>query len=98
MCDTFKNVFIILACICLPQSVCLFIFFLGFGSSLTINGDVEMDAIVMEGTRMKAGAVAAVTKVTNPVTLARRIMEQVAIFYYIAFTNCIYLAYSLILF
>lgn len=36
-----------------------------------------MDAIIMEGTRMKAGAVTAVTKVANPVTLARRIMEQV---------------------
>lgn len=54
---------------------------LGFGSSLTINGDVEMDAIIMEGTRMKAGAVGAVTKVTNPVTLARRIMEQVHLFF-----------------
>lgn len=57
------------------------VIFLGFGSSLTINGDVEMDAIVMEGTRMKAGAVAAVTKVTNPVTLARRIMEQVNFYF-----------------
>lgn len=76
--------FIILACICLLESVYTLkkvIIFLGFGSSLTINGDVEMDAIVMEGTRMKAGAVAAVTKVTNPVTLARRIMEQVNFYF-----------------
>ncbi|XP_015927584.1 isoaspartyl peptidase/L-asparaginase isoform X2 [Parasteatoda tepidariorum] len=52
------------------------VFNAGFGSSLTINGDVEMDAIVMEGTRMKAGAVGAVARVSSPVSLARRVMEQ----------------------
>lgn len=48
----------------------------GHGSSLTIEGTVEMDALIMEGTQMKAGAVAAVSRVWNPVTLARKVMEK----------------------
>ncbi|KAF8773247.1 isoaspartyl peptidase/L-asparaginase-like isoform X2 [Argiope bruennichi] len=52
------------------------VFNAGFGSSLTINGEVEMDAIIMEGTRMRAGAVAAVTEVASPVSLSRKVMEQ----------------------
>lgn len=48
----------------------------GYGSSLTIEGSVEMDALIMEGTHMKAGAVGAVRTVHNPVTLARKVMEQ----------------------
>ncbi|GFY66937.1 hypothetical protein TNIN_193611 [Trichonephila inaurata madagascariensis] len=35
-----------------------------------------MDAIIMEGTRMRAGAVGAVTEVASPVSLSRKIMEQ----------------------
>lgn len=52
------------------------VFNAGYGSSLTINGEVEMDAIIMEGTRMRAGAVAGVTSIPNPVTLAKKIMEK----------------------
>ncbi|KAL3226606.1 hypothetical protein MRX96_024810 [Rhipicephalus microplus] len=48
----------------------------GYGSSLTIEGSVEMDALIMEGTLMKAGAVGAVRTVRNPVSLARKVMEQ----------------------
>lgn len=48
----------------------------GHGSSLTIAGTVEMDALIMEGTQMKAGAVAAVSRVWNPITLARKVMEK----------------------
>lgn len=48
----------------------------GFGSSLTNEGSVEMDALIMEGTHMKAGAVGAVRTVRNPVTLARKVMEK----------------------
>ncbi|CAN8009710.1 unnamed protein product, partial [Ixodes pacificus] len=44
----------------------------GYGSSLTLAGEVEMDALIMEGTQMKAGAVGAVRRVRHPVTLARR--------------------------
>jgi beta-aspartyl-peptidase (threonine type) len=47
----------------------------GRGSVLTRDGTVEMDAAVMCGRSMRAGAVAAVTSVRNPVSLARAVME-----------------------
>ncbi len=48
----------------------------GQGSVLTARGTVEMDASIMEGDRLRCGAVAAVSRVSNPVTLARRVMED----------------------
>jgi beta-aspartyl-peptidase (threonine type) len=48
----------------------------GRGSALTSAGTVEMDASIMEGERLDCGAVAAVSGVTNPVTLARRVLES----------------------
>lgn len=48
----------------------------GRGSVLTEDGVVEMDASIMEGDRLACGAVAAVTRVANPVTLARRVLED----------------------
>jgi beta-aspartyl-peptidase (threonine type) len=48
----------------------------GLGSVLTALGTVEMDASIMEGDRLRCGAVAAVSHVANPVTLARRVMED----------------------
>jgi beta-aspartyl-peptidase (threonine type) len=48
----------------------------GRGSVLTSAGTVEMDAAVMCGRSMRAGAVAAVTTVRNPVSLARAVMES----------------------
>jgi len=48
----------------------------GLGSCLTSDGTVEMDASVMEGTALRAGAVAVVRTTRNPVRLARAIMEE----------------------
>lgn len=48
----------------------------GRGSCLTRTGKIEMDAAVMEGTALHAGAVAGINCVKNPVTLARAIMEH----------------------
>src|SRR5436305_13144542 len=48
----------------------------GRGSVLTSAGTVEMDAAVMCGRSLRAGAVAAVTTVRNPVSLARAAMES----------------------
>jgi L-asparaginase / beta-aspartyl-peptidase len=48
----------------------------GRGSTLTRDGAVEMDASIMEGDRLACGAVAAVSRVSNPVTLARRVLDD----------------------
>ena len=47
----------------------------GRGSVLTRDGAVEMDASIMEGDRLQCGAVAAVPRIANPITLARRVLE-----------------------
>jgi beta-aspartyl-peptidase (threonine type) len=48
----------------------------GRGSALTSAGTVEVDASIMEGDRLRCGAVAAVARIANPVTLARRVMDD----------------------
>ncbi len=48
----------------------------GTGSTLNSLGQVEMDAAIMEGTALRAGAVAAVTGIRNPIALARRVLED----------------------
>jgi beta-aspartyl-peptidase (threonine type) len=46
----------------------------GRGSVFNHDGQHEMDASIMDGTTLMAGAVACVQNVKNPVTLARRVM------------------------
>ncbi len=48
----------------------------GTGACLTAAGGVELDAAIMDGASLGCGAVAVVTDVRNPVTLARRVMER----------------------
>jgi beta-aspartyl-peptidase (threonine type) len=48
----------------------------GRGSVLTSAGTVETDASIMEGDGLRNGAVGAVSGVRNPVTLARRILDD----------------------
>jgi beta-aspartyl-peptidase (threonine type) len=48
----------------------------GRGSRLNREGKVELDASIMVGTRLEAGAVAAVQKVQHPISVARRVMER----------------------
>jgi len=48
----------------------------GTGSTLNSLGQVEMDAAIMEGETLRAGAVAAVQGIKNPIKLARRVMED----------------------
>ena len=47
----------------------------GTGSTLNRDGKVETDAAMMDGATLKAGAVAAVSGIRNPVKLARKVME-----------------------
>lgn len=44
---------------------------------LNTNGEVELDAIIMEGKTLAAGAVSSVRNIANPVSLARAVMEKV---------------------
>ncbi len=48
----------------------------GHGAALTRDGWAELDAAVMEGKQQRAGAVASVRHVKNPIELARRVMEK----------------------
>ncbi|MDE2138237.1 MAG: isoaspartyl peptidase/L-asparaginase [Gammaproteobacteria bacterium] len=48
----------------------------GRGAALTREGAAELDAAIMDGREQRAGAVAAVRHVKNPVELARRVMEK----------------------
>jgi L-asparaginase / beta-aspartyl-peptidase len=48
----------------------------GRGAALTRDGAAELDAAIMDGRHMRAGAVASVRHVKNPVDLARRVMEK----------------------
>jgi L-asparaginase / beta-aspartyl-peptidase len=52
------------------------IFDAGVGSVLNRDGDVELDAAIMDGETLRSGAVAAVRRVRNPITLARRVLES----------------------
>ncbi len=47
----------------------------GKGAVFTHEGRNELDAAIMDGKTLKAGSVAGVTRVKNPITLARRVME-----------------------
>jgi L-asparaginase / beta-aspartyl-peptidase len=48
----------------------------GRGSVFTLDGRNELDASIMEGRTLKAGAVCGVTRIQNPVLLARSVMEN----------------------
>ena len=48
----------------------------GTGACLTSAGDCELDASCMDGTTLRAGAVACVKTVKNPVVLSRRVCDD----------------------
>jgi beta-aspartyl-peptidase (threonine type) len=48
----------------------------GFGSFINQEGEVEMDALLCDGASLTFGAVAAVRRVKNPITLARLVMTR----------------------
>ncbi|HYB67636.1 MAG TPA: isoaspartyl peptidase/L-asparaginase [Candidatus Acidoferrales bacterium] len=52
------------------------IFNAGTGSALTCVGTVEMDAAIMDGRNLSAGAVALIRNTKNPIHLARVVMEN----------------------
>ncbi|XP_069462290.1 isoaspartyl peptidase/L-asparaginase-like [Ambystoma mexicanum] len=48
----------------------------GHGAVLNADGDVELDAIIMDGATLAAGAVSCVRNIANPVTFARALLEK----------------------
>ena len=52
------------------------VFDAGYGSHLTLDGHVECDAIVMDAATLRAGAVAGLRRVKNPIQAARAVLEK----------------------
>jgi beta-aspartyl-peptidase (threonine type) len=52
------------------------VFNAGRGAALTRDQTVELDATIMSGKNRQAGAVAAVSRIKNPITAARAVMEK----------------------
>ncbi len=52
------------------------VFDAGRGSHLNADGVVELDAGIMDGASLRAGAVASVKRILNPITLARHVLHQ----------------------
>ncbi len=48
----------------------------GKGAVLNVNGEAELDAAIMDGRNLKAGAIAAAQKIKNPVKAARLVMDS----------------------
>jgi len=48
----------------------------GIGSHLNRAGRVQLDAILMDGLSLKAGAIAAVERIRNPIQVARLVLER----------------------
>jgi beta-aspartyl-peptidase (threonine type) len=48
----------------------------GYGSHLTAAGGVEMDAALMDGAAGRIGSVACLSRIRNPITVARLVMES----------------------
>ena len=48
----------------------------GRGAVFTIDGHNELDASIMDGATLRAGAVSGVTHIKNPIQLARTVMEH----------------------
>lgn len=48
----------------------------GTGACLNIEGDIQLDAGIMEGQTLSVGAVADIELIKNPISLARKVMES----------------------
>src|SRR5271168_952764 len=52
------------------------VFDAGYGSHLNLDGQVECDAIVMDAATLRAGSVAGLRRIKNPIRAARSVLEH----------------------
>jgi L-asparaginase / beta-aspartyl-peptidase len=52
------------------------VFDAGYGSHLNLDGQVECDAIIMDAATLRAGAVAGLHRIKNPIRAARAVLEK----------------------
>ena len=52
------------------------VFDAGYGSHLNLDGFVECDAIIMDAASLKAGSVAGLRRIKNPIQVARTVLEK----------------------
>src|SRR5438105_2453055 len=64
----------VIAAVCVMEDSPLFN--AGRGAAFTADGRNELDAAVMDGATLRAGAITLVTRVKNPVKLAKVVMER----------------------
>lgn len=50
--------------------------FEGYGSVLNEDGEVEMDASIMNGKNLESGTLGAMKDISHPISLARLVMEK----------------------
>jgi L-asparaginase / beta-aspartyl-peptidase len=48
----------------------------GTGASLDRNGNIELDAGMMDGRALQVGAIAVIERIKNPISLARKVLES----------------------
>lgn len=56
----------------------------GYGSFLTRDGRVQLDALLMEGKSLRAGGVGCVERIRNPIRAARLVLEKSPHVYFVA--------------
>jgi beta-aspartyl-peptidase (threonine type) len=56
----------------------------GRGSFLNADGKVQLDALIMEGSTLRAGGVGCVERIANPVRAARKILSESPHVYFVA--------------
>ena len=55
----------------------------GRGSFLTADGRVQMDAMMMDGATLRAGGIGCVERIRNPISLARKVLEESSHVYFV---------------